>query len=160
MVIYFLRHGDAVANAQVHDGERPLSDLGRRQATAVGHFLYATKTVIEVILCSPLARAQQTAEAVQRELGSMPIRSTDSLISSSNPRDILFELQKLHTERVLLVGHEPHLSKTISLFLFGDARSKIEMRPCSLACVTTPPPLEEGRGFLQWLLPLDITVKT
>mgnify|MGYP001180844818 CR=1 FL=1 len=159
MIIYLLRHGDAVDTPGVHDGDRPLSDFGQRQATAAGRYLAKTNAEIGQILCSTLLRARQTAEAVQRELPSVPVGATEYLASSSDPRDIIHELQKTTFKSVLMVGHEPHLSRTISFLLWGDTRSRLEMRKCSLACVSVPDPLEEGRGVLQWLLSSDQTMR-
>jgi phosphohistidine phosphatase len=159
MIIYFLRHGDATESPSLHDSDRPLSEFGEHQASSVGHFLSKVDRGIKQILTSPLVRAQQSAEAVQRELGPIPIQPTEHLTSSSDPRNIIRELQKANTGTVLLVGHEPHLSRTISLLISGDARTVVEMRKGSLACVSTPDPLKEGAGILQWLLPSERTLK-
>ena len=159
MIIYFLRHGDAVEDSHAHDSDRPLSEFGQQQASAAGQFLSKSKSGIEQIFCSPLLRARQTAEAVQRELGSIPVHSTEQLTSSSEPRNILLELQKVKEKSVLLVGHEPHLSSTISLLLFGGDRSVVEMRKCSLACVSATPPIGKGGAILQWLVSSEQTMK-
>jgi phosphohistidine phosphatase SixA len=106
-----------------------------------------------------MLRAQQTGEAVRQELGLVVIEPTELLLSSGDPREIVRELQKSPLRNVLLVGHEPHLSRTISLLLWGDIRSRVEMKKCSLACVSTPDPLEEGRGVLQWLVSSEQTPK-
>lgn len=152
MIIYLLRHGDAVDAARFEDGERPLSDFGRRQASAVGTYLAGSQSEIQQIYCSPLMRARQTADAVVKVTGRISVQITELLLSSGDPREIIRELEKYPVQSVLLVGHEPHLSRTISLLLWGDIRSRVEMRTCSLACVSTPDPLEEGRGVLQWLV--------
>jgi phosphohistidine phosphatase len=159
MIIYLLRHGDAVDASRFEDDERPLSEFGRRQASAVGTFLAASQAGIQQIYSSPLLRARQTGEAARQELGEVPIRTTELLRSYGDPHDIIRELQKNPVSGVLLVGHEPHLSRTLSLLLWGDIRSRVEMRKCSLARVSTPDPLEEGRGVLQWLVSSDQTLK-
>ena len=160
MKIYFLRHGEAVhATAQMQDGERPLSDLGKRQASAVGRYLARAGSEIELIICSKAVRSQETAEAVRHELGHVAVQSNEFLTSSSDPRDILREIKKWSARNVLLVGHEPHLSKTISLLLWGDARSRVEMGTCSLACVSTADHPKEGGGILQLLLASDQMLK-
>lgn len=159
MILYLLRHGDAVDAARFEDSERPLSDFGLRQASAVGSYLSGSQSGIRQIYCSPLLRARQTGEAVRRELGQVPIQTTELLLSSGDPREIVRELQKNPVPGVLLVGHEPHLSRTISLLLWGDIRSRVEMKKCSLACISTPDPLEEGSGVLQWLVSSDQTLK-
>jgi phosphohistidine phosphatase len=159
MTVYLLRHGDAVDTPRFNDDERPLSDVGQKQASAVGRYLHGLHADIAMIYASPLLRAQQTAEAVQREVGTIPIRTTESLHSSSDPTQIFQEILRASPSAVLLVGHEPHLSRTISMLLWGDTRSRVEMRKCSLACVSSPDPLEEGRGVLQWLLDSSQTWK-
>jgi phosphohistidine phosphatase len=159
MIIYLLRHGDAVDAARFEDNERPLSDFGRRQASAVGRYLAGSQSGIQHIYCSPLLRALQTGEAVREELGQAPIQTTELLLSTGDPREIVRELQNSPVQSVLLVGHEPHLSRTISVLLWGDVRGRVEMKKCSLACVSTPDPLEESRGVLQWLVSSDQTLK-
>ena len=159
MIIYLLRHGDAGNTPQSQNSDPPISEFGQRQATAAGRYLAKINAEIGQILCSTLLRARQTAEAVQRELPAVPVGATELLASSSDPRGIILELQKSAFKGVLLIGHEPHLSRTISLLLWGDTRSRLEMRKCSLACVSAPDPLEEGRGALQWLLSSDQTMR-
>ena len=152
MIIFLLRHGDALDSPTVEDSERPLSALGRRQSSAVGTYLVGKHAEISLIYCSPLLRAKQTAEAVQVSLGKVPIQITESLRSSRDPRDIIHELPRAQRQTVLLVGHEPLLSRTISLLLWGDTLSRVDMKTCSLACVSIPDPPEAGRGILQWIV--------
>ncbi len=152
MTLYFLRHGDAIRDTQVRDSDRPLSDSGQQQAIAAGRFLRAAKAGIEHILCSPLLRAQQTAAAVLHEIGPLPLQTTEHLTSSSDPRHILRELSELDMETVLLIGHEPHLSTTISALLAGDERGRVMMRPGSLACISAVAPPEYNRALLRWLI--------
>ena len=151
MILYFLRHGDAIRDPQIHDSERQLSDFGRQQATAVGRFLRVGKTGIEHTLCSPLLRAQQTAAAVLQEIEPIPLHTTEHLTSSSDPRHILRELSDLNWETVLRIDHEPHLGTTISVLLAGDERSRVMMRPCNLACLSAVASPEHDKALLQWL---------
>jgi len=159
MLIYFLRHGEAEEHPSLHDSERPLTDAGNRQATAAGQLLKGEVRKVELILTSPLLRARQTAESVQHEIGTVSIQPTEHLVSSSNPRKIIQELQKIRERTVLLVGHEPHLSETIALLLAGASRSIVEMKKCSLACVSTPDPVKDGSGILRWLIPSSQMIK-
>ena len=158
MNLYFLRHGEALDGAQFPDSERPLSNHGLQQAAAIGTFLRGRGIRFDHVFCSPLLRARQTAEILLRESGATPINSTDALFSSSDPHLILGELRMTNGEEVLLVGHEPHLSKTISLLLGLEDRSRVEMKTCSLACVAAATP-NPGRGMLRWLIPSNATLK-
>jgi broad specificity phosphatase PhoE len=67
--VYFLRHGESEDNsAGIIQGRRdmPLSQQGRRQSESTAPWFLDRG--IGVILCSPLRRASQTAEAVSRRL--------------------------------------------------------------------------------------------
>jgi alpha-ribazole phosphatase len=73
------RHGQSVANAvRRFQGiqDVPLSDLGRRQAAALGAALRGGRLVH--VYASPLERARLTAEAVVAELG-VPLTLVDDL---------------------------------------------------------------------------------
>ncbi len=159
MIIYLLRHGEAADATRFEDSERPLSEFGRRQAKAVGSYLAGLQAGIQKIYCSPLLRARQTVEAIRQEFDHVPLQITELLLSSGDPREVFRELGKHPLQRVLLVGHEPHLSRSVSYLLWGDFRSRVEMKPCSLACVSTPDPLEEGGAVLLSLVSSYQTLK-
>jgi phosphohistidine phosphatase len=159
MNLYFLRHGEALDGAQYPDSERPLSNHGLQQAAAVGRFFRDQGIRFDHVFCSPLLRAKQTAETLLRESSMTPINTTDALISSSDPRDILLELRSLNCDEILVIGHEPHLSKTVSLLLGLEDRSRVEMKTCSLACVSTAAGPRPGRGILRWLIPSSATLR-
>lgn len=67
-LLYLVRHGATPANEQRpyvlqgHGIDTSLSDTGRRQATAVAGFL--AKRHIDVVLASPMKRAQETAQLI------------------------------------------------------------------------------------------------
>jgi len=69
MIMYCIRHGESVFNAEGRvQGQLDvrLSDRGRRQAEAVAHVL--AKRPVEVVYASPLQRALETAEIIAREV--------------------------------------------------------------------------------------------
>lgn len=126
-----------------------------QQGSMAGKFLRATQTGISRILASPLLRAQQMAAAVRKELDSPPVVTSEYLVSDSAPRQILNQLRSLDAPTIILVGHEPHLSKTISLLISGEEGQKVEMRKGCIACVEIPLPLEPGEGILKWLITFE-----
>lgn len=68
--LYFVRHGQTVANATgVWSGtmETPLTEEGRAQAKLAGQ--HAKQLQIDHIICSTLGRAHETAQIIAREIG-------------------------------------------------------------------------------------------
>jgi len=68
-----VRHGESVGNANnFSQGQKdfPLSELGKKQANALGSYWKNTKMVFDQIVSSPLSRARETAEIISGWLGS------------------------------------------------------------------------------------------
>jgi phosphohistidine phosphatase len=152
MLIYFLRHGDASSNARFHDSERPLSERGQNQASCVARFLHQSKTSINVILTSPLKRAWETGEIIQSIIHAPQCEKTDDLLNGTDPEQLFQQIEELDVESVLLVGHEPFLSDTISLLIGGNHIPGITMGKCSLALVEIVELTRPGTGTLKQLL--------
>ncbi len=152
MLLYFLRHGDAVQSPSLSDSDRPLSSFGKRQAAAVGAFLCASNVHIDRIFSSPLLRAVETAEIIGKALGVDGLERTEYLVPGTRKAQ-LFDLLNSHgLESILLAGHEPHLSQTVSLLLTKKETLPLEFKKCSLACLVASKPLRIGHALLQWLL--------
>ena len=75
-IVYFARHGESDWNAanrfQGHS-DRPLTELGRRQAEQLAEALTAA-TSLSAIYSSPLRRALETAAIVGARLGLEPVQ--------------------------------------------------------------------------------------
>jgi phosphohistidine phosphatase len=155
MHIYFLRHGDASSNSRYSDSDRPLTDLGMRQAALAGALLQRMNTVIDAAISSPLKRAQDTASIVLSSTDKRLISFSELLINGSDPQHLLNQLDKLRESSVLLIGHEPYLSELISLLIGGNKKVEIEMRKCSLALVNISNPIHQGTGVLKFLIPVE-----
>lgn len=79
---YLLRHGESEGNNDgVLQGRRdyPLSDRGRDQARRAAAWFSREARDIDCLLCSPLARAEQTARILGKELGVNNIEVLDEL---------------------------------------------------------------------------------
>ncbi|MFB8008742.1 histidine phosphatase family protein [Nocardia sp. NPDC056000] len=89
-----IRHGESASNAaaallagtdaeEFGDGTRdpdvPLTDLGRRQATAVGAWLAGQSDREWTVLCSPYRRARETASLALEFIGPATVRSDERL---------------------------------------------------------------------------------
>lgn len=150
--LYFLRHGLADRSEwRGDDFSRPLTARGRQQMMRSAETLSALQLDLELILSSPLARAYQTAEIVAEVLGMRDrLMSDDRLAPGFGPetlRVILAERPTLAT--LMLVGHEPDFSQTISALIGGG---RIVCKKGGLARVDLP---DGGglRGELVWLAP-------
>jgi len=118
MVLYLMRHAHAVSEQE--DLSRPLSGRGRRQAHAMGkHF--QTRDLIEAskIWHSPLERARETADLFNgyAELGAF-CRGVDGLLPFDDVRGLARRLSGFNYP-LMVVGHEPHLGRLVSLLVSG-----------------------------------------
>ena len=157
MQILLLRHGDALDSLDY--ATRALSPVGSEQAKIAGTVLNSLLLIPELILTSPLQRAVQTALIVADLAGVKDITATEYLTSGSDHRQILQQLNDLRRERILLVGHEPHLSILISLVVTGIRTSRIEMRKGSLAFCESEIPVGPSSGILRWILPPEVSTR-
>ena len=69
--LIIVRHGRTAYNAQGRlqgRTDNPLDDVGEEQATRVARHLKASVGADSLVLCSPLVRARQTAQAIADEL--------------------------------------------------------------------------------------------
>ncbi len=144
--LYILRHANADwPDWKRPDAERPLTAKGRKQARRVGKFLADRKIVPAVILSSPLPRARQTAEGVAKKL-KKSVALAPALAPGFHDRQ-LQPLLKAHRRRdVMLVGHEPDLSRIVRS-LTG---ARVELSKAGLACIDLP--AGANAGTLCWLL--------
>jgi phosphohistidine phosphatase len=153
VIVYFLRHGLAgVREAwQGDDAKRPLTKKGIKNLVTQAKTLARLDLQLEVIITSPLTRAFQTADIVARALKMVAQLQQDERLRPGFSRDDLEQVLADHPQakNVMLVGHEPDFSLTISALIGGG---KVILKKGSLTRVdiTTTDPL---RGDLVWLLP-------
>ncbi len=84
-----MRHGETTLNAaKIRQGEAGgLSDLGKVQARYIGERLKSFG--INMIFCSPLERAIETAEEICKVLKNIPIEYSPLLVERKNPTRII-----------------------------------------------------------------------
>jgi phosphohistidine phosphatase len=134
MNLYLLRHGIAVdpsAPDFAKDAERPLTPKGRRRLVQIAKAMGALKLSFDLILSSPYVRAKQTAEIVAKELKRRKkLKFTDELTPGGNPKSLIQQLNELRPKpkNILLVGHEPYLSKFIALLTAGNTSMEIDLK--------------------------------
>jgi phosphohistidine phosphatase len=152
MEIYILRHGEAgVRKAGRSDGERKLVASGKRDLRAVLKVAGKLGVAPQVILASPLRRAQETAEIAAQMLGCKRVVETKSLLPGASPQLVWKEIGGLQkVESVLIAGHNPHLGSLIALLL--EAAVMVDLKKGALVRITTQSKLGPPRGVLKWML--------
>jgi|SRR5580704_16493629 phosphohistidine phosphatase len=157
MKCYFLRHGLAGDPGQWSgdDFDRPLTAEGKERMAREAKTIAALSLELDAIVTSPLLRAKQTATIVADRLKIRDRLAEDERLGIGFDvralRSILRE--RAAATAILLVGHEPSMSRTIGSVIGGDAR--IDLKKGSLACVNFDDP-ESRVGELVWLVPPKI----
>lgn len=152
MKLYFLRHGLAGERSEwkSDDAKRPLTGEGKekmeRAATTIAHWGLDP----DLIISSPYDRAYQTAEILARKL-EMPdkLLKDDRLVPGFGVDQLAILVAAYPKATALvLVGHEPDFSETISRLIGGG---RIVVKKGALACVDLPDP-KTLKGELLWLV--------
>lgn len=151
-----MRHGIAAERSQDDpdaDDKRPLTHQGMDRTRKAVQGLAALKVAPQMVLTSPLLRAQQTAALAAEELGVSPkhVVVSEALLPDADPH-LLFEALRDYKEtEVLCAGHAPHLDRVLGLALGASRQSVTLLKKAgaaSLELVRYDPP----RGRLVWLL--------
>jgi phosphohistidine phosphatase len=156
MIIYFLRHGDASSHASYHESERPLTETGRKQADFAGLYMQQNGFLVNKIFTSPLLRARETGALVGPYVSSAPPETTEYLVNGANSVQLFRFLDVIDVESVLLVGHEPFLSETISILISAHPYAGIDIKKCTLGLVEIDSPIKAGSGILKMIVDAKI----
>lgn len=158
MDLYILRHAIAVERFDWSDSDdsRPLSAYGiakmKQNATGLTRLL----PKIDLILTSPYVRARQTAEIVCKIYGfkiSDKVVETDSLTPDSSFEDLFKEFSNYKSDnRVMVVGHQPHLGDLISYLTSEGAVRNVPLKKGGVACIELEREDPRHTGMLHWLL--------
>lgn len=135
MIILLIRHAVAVdrevfAKKNLDDRLRPLTIKGKKRMFKV--LARATDFIkkIDLIVSSPLVRAQQTTQLVSQVFSVKNILEAPELAPEVGPQAFANWL-KLHARQnkvIAVVGHEPNLSYLASWFLTGTAEKFTELK--------------------------------
>jgi phosphohistidine phosphatase len=156
MEIYLLRHGIA-AERGAHSGsdeERALTAEGRRKVRGVAEAMRAMKLSLDVIFSSALVRALQTAEIVADSLRlKRRLQVTEHLAPGAPIAKLFSQMNSLQPApgSVLLVGHEPALSRLASRLLTGRDDLAMTFKKAGLCKIAADHP-GSGRATLEWFL--------
>jgi phosphohistidine phosphatase len=158
MEIFLLRHGLAVERGTPgfkDDSARPLLPKGKKQLKKTARAMREMDLAFDLILSSPYLRAKETAEIVVAGLkGRQRLKFSSALAAEKEPLRLIGELQKIKPapKTILLVGHEPFLSRLISLLVTGGPDLQMDFAKGGLAKLEVDT-LQAGKcAVLAWLL--------
>jgi phosphohistidine phosphatase len=148
--IMLMRHAKSDHPTGVIDRDRPLSGRGERSAIAIGRAIAGFGAAPDIILTSPARRAAHTA-MLTRDGGdwSVPLLESEELYGSGVGGVLDLLAEHATARRILIVGHEPTWSATVSTLIGGGS---IHMVTAAVACIETDLPATPGSGWLRWML--------
>jgi phosphohistidine phosphatase len=157
MKLYFLRHGRADRSAWTGmDFERPLTEEGKESMAQEADRIHQLDLGLDAILTSPLVRALQTAEIIAERMNALDLLVVDERLEPGFGSSDLAEILEEHpqADEIMLVGHEPDFSETISYLIGGGT---IVCKKGSLARVDL---VDAGpmAGELVWLVPPKVLI--
>ena len=133
MRLYLVQHGQAFPAAEHPD--RPLTDQGQREVTAVAALLARQPPLVSRILHSGKTRARQTAEILADHLTpGQPVEAAAGL-DPHDPVEPWIAAANGWTEDRLLVGHQPFLGRLVSRLVLGEECALVDYRPGTVVCL-------------------------
>jgi phosphohistidine phosphatase len=154
--LYLIRHAHALALGErgiTEDADRPLSERGEEQAAAAATALQKHDAVPDLLFTSPLLRARQTAEILQRtwSRSELTVEICEDLEPEARPRKLSRFLLKQEGAKIGLVGHMPHLGD-FAAWLIGSKKAQVELAKSGVALLRCGEAPGKGMGVLQLLV--------
>lgn len=135
------------------DAQRPLTEIGRKKMRKGANRLRSQLGRIDILACSPLLRARETAEIIARAFGDLPISERPELDYSDPPEAVVNWLEQCPADAlVVAVGHEPQLGLLTGLLLADTPRPLVAFRKGGVAMLEFNGRAAAGAGVLSWAL--------
>lgn len=160
MRLLLVRHAEAVVLGEAGstcDFDRPLTDLGRKQAAALAAALGKFGLAPDRVVTSPLLRATQTAEPLLTLLpqNSGPAILCDYLaVEEFRPKKLVQAIEEAGGKRVALVGHMPSIAR-YAAWMLGCPEGTVDFKKGAIASIKFRPGVAETAGELEYLITPD-----
>ena len=135
MKLILFRHGLAVdremsMEQKLEDGLRPLTEKGREKTRKMAKHLREQMGEVQLLVSSPLVRAQQTADIIGKTLPFERYSESTELVPDAPPQAFAnwLKVHAPHSNSVIAVGHEPQLSVFACWLLAGYSGSFFELK--------------------------------
>ena len=164
MEVYFIRHGIAAERGTYADDEqRPLIAKGKVKTAKVAERLSSTGLKFDLILSSPLVRADRTAEILKQAGLSKAIETFTFLKPDGAIAEWLEWLESYRLEnpkaKIALVGHQPDLGEWIEMLIWGNVKNQLVVKKAGVIGLKLPDigtPISRSTLFLltspKWIL--------
>ena len=124
MRLYFFRHAIAEdADEETSDEQRALTEEGIAKTQRAAQVLKALGVQPDHMFSSPLVRAAQTAEILAGVLG-VEVETRQELAPGFSITGLEMLTRDFNKEEIMLVGHEPDFSTTITSLTGGRVTVK------------------------------------
>jgi len=157
MELYIIRHG--LAHPLGHkndftDEKRTLTSVGRDRIREVARGLRKLGVKPEMMLTSPLVRAQETADIIADLVGvdRQMLLTTANLAPEFSSGDLFAEIKEKHVESIALVGHEPDLGELAGQIISGQDQFALPLKKGGTCCIDVTETVPTFKGTLSWLL--------
>lgn len=156
MDIYILRHGKAserLSNVK-SDAKRKLTEVGKTELEEIVKGLKKFNISFDFIISSPLTRALETAQIVAKKIGNKNrIIIWDELKPEASVIEIQKKLSTLNVNaKILLVGHDPHLTNLIASIISIDCNVNVLLKKGGFAHLRVTNSKSKFVGSLRSLL--------
>ena len=146
MKLYLVRHGDAVPESE--NADRPLSEKGDADIRALAGFIARSGARVARVIHSGRARARETAVLFADVIGpGKMVEEAEAGLGPNESTDLLARVTDAMEEDLMVVGHDPFMTRMISRLAAGDESAGIvAIEPGSVVC------LERGADGAAWTI--------
>jgi phosphohistidine phosphatase len=158
VIVYILRHAIALDRSDWKgaDSERPLAKEGIQKMKKVAAGMRALEVEFDWILTSPYRRAYDTATIVADAYKARKkLKISRSLASDGDPKTLVrhLALDFRAWESVLLVGHEPYLTRLVGVLISGNPDIHLTLKKAGLLRLSASSLTYGPCATLEWSLP-------
>ena len=134
------------------DEDRPLSPKGYERFKQTCKSLDHLNLKFDLLLDSPLLRSQQTADIFCKYFPVQARETSSNLKPLADTDDLLLEISAYSKDSVVIVGHQPFLTKFISHCVTEDKKNFTVLQRGGMAFLEFPLSAKAGSAVLKTLL--------